>query len=381
MPPQTPPHYKRPVGYLEAFLMGGLSILTYILFILFVEKGGSVQTVAYVAFMLAFVVNYPHFMASYYILYKDNYFKLFTQAKYIWAGVVVPGLLFAAFLSIFLFESRTWMGYMVNIMYFTVGWHYIKQIFGCLVMSNIFKSYFYSAFERQIVLFNLYALWMVSWLPSNLYGSTFNFYGLQYSGFSIAIYLHNLLASIGIQTQIESLGRTLTFLSLACVAVSLLYILYFHVERYITSRKLPHIAGILAFISIYIWYVPIFFHPAYLYVVPFLHSLQYLAFVRLYRMNLEEDSVKDLQSEEIRKRKALHGMLSFIAITAIAGALTFSIIPNLLDKTFGAATFGLGAQAFLMAFILFINIHHYFIDNVIWKKDNELVGKYLLTKA
>lgn len=379
MPPSAPT-YRRPVGYLEAFLMGGLSILTYLCFVLFVEKGASVYEIASFAFALAFIVNYPHFMASYYILYKDNASKLLTTRSYMWAGIIAPGVLLASLISVFVFKEKAWLGYMTNIMFFTVGWHYVKQIFGCLVVSNIFKQYFYGPFERGVILFNLYALWWVSWLPANMYGNTFNYYSLQYTGLNISKYVHDGLQMLGIQTNVYALGKLIIFISFVSVAVSLAYIIFFHISRYVTTKKIPHLAGILAFATIYIWYIPVFSHPSYAYVIPFLHSLQYLAFVRIYRLNLEEDVASSAKNEVEKRRKVITGLSIFTTVTIVLGALVFSIIPNYLDKEFSAVTLGLGAQAYLISFILFINIHHYFIDNVIWKKDNDLVRKYLFGK-
>ena len=36
-----------------------------------------------------------------------------------------------------------------------------------------------------------------------------------------------------------------------------------------------------------------------------------------------------------------------------------------------------GPAVFVFIFVMWINIHHYFIDNVIWRRDNEDVRKYL----
>ena len=35
------------------------------------------------------------------------------------------------------------------------------------------------------------------------------------------------------------------------------------------------------------------------------------------------------------------------------------------------------SAVFVFIFVMWINIHHYFIDNVIWRRDNEDVRKYL----
>jgi hypothetical protein len=37
----------------------------------------------------------------------------------------------------------------------------------------------------------------------------------------------------------------------------------------------------------------------------------------------------------------------------------------------------LGSTLFLFTFWIFINIHHYFLDNVMWRRGNPEVSKYL----
>ncbi len=359
--------------------MGGLSILAYLYFAFFVDKGASVGQIASFAAALAFLVNYPHFMASYYILYKDNAERIFTSITFFWAGVILPLMLFGIFLAIFIFQSGVWLGYMVALMFFTVGWHYVKQIFGCLVVSNVFKTYFYSPFERGIILFNLYSLWWMTWLPGNMFGASYQYYGITYTGLNVSSYLHTFLAKIGIHVDLFSLGKLIMFISIACVAVSLVYIIFFHVARYIEHGTFPHIAGILAFVTLYIWYIPTLSHPSYVYVIPFLHSLQYLAFVRIYRLNAVDEHAATSTNEKERRRKFFLGCTIFIFVTVTLGALLFEVLPKALDAQFGN-TSSLGATAYLVSFILFINIHHYFIDNILWKKDNPLVKKYLFAK-
>ena len=69
--------------------------------------------------------------------------------------------------------------------------------------------------------------------------------------------------------------------------------------------------------------------------------------------------------------------LGYIVVTLILGALFFEFNPKNLDTTYKFSNAAMGASPFLVAFLLFINIHHYFIDNVIWKSANPEVKKHL----
>ena len=67
----------------------------------------------------------------------------------------------------------------------------------------------------------------------------------------------------------------------------------------------------------------------------------------------------------------------FVAIGIALGWLGFIGLPDYLQRALrpDAALWGTPVMAFM--FIIWINIHHYFIDNVIWRKDNEDVRKFL----
>ena len=57
--------------------------------------------------------------------------------------------------------------------------------------------------------------------------------------------------------------------------------------------------------------------------------------------------------------------------------MAFELVPNTMDNTL--RTFNAwGMFFFFTAAMLFINIHHYFIDNVLWRFKDPQVRKYLL---
>ncbi|WP_154320263.1 hypothetical protein [Acinetobacter towneri] len=62
--------------------------------------------------------------------------------------------------------------------------------------------------------------------------------------------------------------------------------------------------------------------------------------------------------------------LRWWGVAFILGALLFEFIPDYLDANF-LINNNLTPHLFLISFIFFINIHHYFIDSVIWKAGNK----------
>jgi len=67
----------------------------------------------------------------------------------------------------------------------------------------------------------------------------------------------------------------------------------------------------------------------------------------------------------------------FIAIGIALGWLGFVGVPAHLDSVVGYSTEVWGPVLFVFIFTIFINVHHYLIDNVIWRKENDEVRKYL----
>ena len=86
--------------------------------------------------------------------------------------------------------------------------------------------------------------------------------------------------------------------------------------------------------------------------------------------------MKSLPGPDARRAWLKH-FVGFALLSLITGALFFEFIPRNLDKLQLLPAELLGSTPFLAVFLLFINIHHYFIDNTIWRSSNETVKKYL----
>jgi len=138
-------------------------------------------------------------------------------------------------------------------------------------------------------------------------------------------------------------------------------------KNYKDRGELPSVNMVVPFLALYVWWLPITRqYEFYFLLTPFFHSLQYLAFV--YKM--EDTRLRGLNHPEIR------GTILAFAIV-LAGWLAFEFVPNEVDTVLG--TFNAWQMFFFFtAAMLFINIHHYFIDNVLWRFKDPEIQKYLL---
>jgi hypothetical protein len=61
----------------------------------------------------------------------------------------------------------------------------------------------------------------------------------------------------------------------------------------------------------------------------------------------------------------------------LVGFSAFELVPSLLDRAFQTEWY-LKTWFFMIAFAVFINVHHFFIDSVVWKFNQDEVRNSLL---
>jgi hypothetical protein len=138
-------------------------------------------------------------------------------------------------------------------------------------------------------------------------------------------------------------------------------------RNYALTGALPTVNMLVPFVAMYVWWIPALRqHEFYFLLVPFFHSLQYLVVVG--------------KLEHARVHASVHREVTLTAIAAlavIAGWLTFDLVPSVLDKWLG--TFDAWHIFFFFtAAMLFINIHHYCLDNALWRFRDPTVRRHLL---
>jgi len=97
------------------------------------------------------------------------------------------------------------------------------------------------------------------------------------------------------------------------------------------------------------------------FVIPALHSIQYLLFVG--KLSHSKDRERVRQGGDSK-------LMLFVSVGAFAGAMSFWGVPFVLDRVVPYDRDVFGSTMFMMMFYVFINVHHYFIDFAIWRKDN-----------
>ena len=330
---------------LDFWLLGGASVLVYLAmsatagFRNWYGVSNQFGNLAVTMSMMSLFVNYPHFLASYRLAYgRGEKFLL----KHWFQTLLVPFVLISFLSCAYVFavepSSRDaceqMLGVGINFMFFTVGWHYSKQTFGCMMVYSAYDRYPLDNVQRQSLRFSLLSLWWYNFANASQMASG-TFWSLKYATWQLPKWVY--------------LGSFYLFQAvLAWVAYRVFYCNWKAGHR-------PSPTFVIPFVAMLLWFAPCFRQPDFFfYVVPFFHSLQYLAFV--YRVERARPSIR----ESAGRATAL------VLGLGLTGWLSFEVVPGNLDMSMNAAaTFGF--SFFLIAFNLFINIHHYFLDNVLWR--------------
>jgi hypothetical protein len=340
--------------------LGGLSLALYP-FLFLLPEAGVAPTLSVTMLVVANFINHPHFAFSYQIFYRGFWRKAFRQGelvlrgRYIVAGIVAP-ILLAAFLLIGLTrDNATLLGLGGNVMALLVGWHYVKQGYGMLMVDAALKRLYFQRGEKRILLINSLTVWLTSWVLVNVTLKTSGLWGIQYYMFDFPPTL--VIIGLGLS------GGT-----------SILTLLVLARRFQANGQSLPW-NGVVAYVaSLYLWLLFVRTNPLWLFVTPALHSLQYLVVVARFEINRERKHDQTLPQVGWRpllallKERCKAQLFQFALLGFILGALGFWGMPHLFDFTLSFDRTIFGATPFLFVFWIFINVHHYFLDNVMWRR-------------
>ncbi|WP_420568952.1 hypothetical protein [Thalassovita sp.] len=360
---------KKPRNYLfnqaiDFLCLGGGSLPFLLLLVLLPPEEYRVYVLAFVLIMTNFINN-PHFIGSYQIFYEEFARKTAPHAalrwRYLIAGVGVPLAMIGFFLWCIVTVNGALMGQAANAMLFLVGWHYVKQGYGILMVESVLKRAFFDDREKLILRYNALTVWLATWMYFNRILYEREIYGLNYFTVAVPEWLF------------------LTMLSLCVIAGTLTVGML--IRKGLNSR-LP-INGLLAYgTSSYVWLLVAYLNPLAAMVIPAFHSLQYLAIVSRYQMNKNEAHPRGdgrLLAGLIRTTPARAATIRFFLFATVFGAAFFYAIPFVLDMTITYREEVFGTTMFLFTIWVFINVHHYFMDNVIWRRDNPEIKEHLFS--
>jgi len=331
--------------FVDALFTGGLSMLVLVPLLVMGRTDVLVLSAGVQAWVGA-LVNMPHFLASYRMVYRTKE----SIRAHPWAAIYVPIILLIGCIAAVVASRWTDIpiSALLTISSTYLAWHYTSQAWGMVATFSYLDGNPFNALERKLVRGSLYILaaWHVVWF--------------FYLGYDHYINLTPLYVGLSILTAV-ALAMGLTGFAL-------------HKRR--TGRIAPLRAWI-PWIAIFVWYAAMarVGLPA-LFIVQIAHALQYLIFP--FRVELN------------RTRRAVGGggggggggaggagggpsqLIALQIMIYLTVLLVGSIVASILLPlgAMAVVTNWLGSrpgQVVGFAISAFFNIHHYFTDGVVWK--------------
>jgi hypothetical protein len=352
------------------FLGGGSIFVLAAFWLLFSDQPR--QAIFPYVLLTAHFVNHPHFAYSYQIFYRRFAHRAFggdfpplLRARYVFAGIAVPAVLALFFAVCVALGDARMIGYAGNLMVFTVGWHYAKQGYGMIIVDSVLKRQFFSQIEKRLLLVNAHTCWILFYVWTNQSVHEENLWGLRYYAFDFPDLMLTGLAAAAIVTSALTIGML--------------------ARKWMTNGGSLPVNGIAAYVaSLYVWLLAIEISPVIIVVaVPAFHSLQYQYVVWRYQLNAQRSRADSgFSPGDTGKHRYVPSLASlrfalFYMVGLALGYAAFWAIPEYLNDTVAYDRDTFGETMFLFIFWIFINVHHYFLDNVIWRAENPETKKHL----
>ncbi|MBI4349144.1 MAG: hypothetical protein HY553_20065 [Elusimicrobia bacterium] len=328
-----------PVDFL---LIGGLSIAAFLYLRLFYsgERTGDILTLA---LQLSWIGNWPHAAATNYRLYRSTE----NIRQYPLTALVIPWVMVAGIAGSFA-SPELFAPAFVKVAILWAPYHFAGQSIGISLIYARRAGFDFGAVGRWALSAFLYGLFVAQAVRYEAGLQRFDHYGLSY-------------ASLGIPERFGTIAGAWVALSglafLACVAL-----------RCRAERRLVPPIVLFPVLTHFVWFVPGARWASFGEFVPFFHGLQYLLIA--WSMQLKEKL--DREGLEPSRGYVLSETGRWGAMNFVVGAALFYGLPELLAR-FGAPlafTTGIIASA--------VQIHHYFVDGVIWKLRQKSVSSPLM---
>lgn len=333
-----PVYFVSPV--VDLLAMGGLSLLC---FPLLVFAPLSDTMVEWGVISLWWVVNWPHFSATSYRLYRsrDN------LEQYPVTAYAIPVLVAVATAASFLSPASVAPSFIKLVVIWSI-YHFGGQTLGLTLLYARRAGIAVGSLERHALQIFLFTTFMarVAWDETGT--GVREYFGIQH-------------ARLGLPAIVGD------GLFVVAVAAGAFFLVRLFASAARAKRDLPPIV-LLPAITYFVWFVP-GRRVAYFYAfVPLFHSIQYLLVA--WAMQLKER----MQTEQIPPSVGyvVRESLRWGAINVVGGALLFFALPRLcsLSGATNAFSFAVVASA--------VQLHHFFVDGVIWKLKNPNVTSPLL---
>ena len=285
-------------------------------------------------------INMPHFMASYRLVYRDRR----TILRHRWASIYMPIILAVAIILALLEAQYSTAGVviLVSIASAYLAWHYTGQVWGMMASYAYLEGTTFDVTERRLVRTSLRILlaWHVTW------------------------FLYTQLRNPGPVRPLYFLISGGTTVAFTLGGTGLL-------RMWRRTGARPPARVLVAWIAIFVWYAVMARDPKAIFWIQIAHALQYLSFPVRVEMNRTNAAAKSSRRHLIE-----HMVLYALVLMGVSIVISLVVPGRAMDAV--ANVFGeQPGKVAPVLLLMFLNIHHYFTDGVMWKISNPDVRKTL----
>ncbi|MBL8799316.1 MAG: hypothetical protein JNM56_35855 [Planctomycetia bacterium] len=348
--PKPPPARPTSLYFVNAWVdfgvIGGISLLVFAYFYFFTD-GKATAAAAMLSGVLLWIGNHPHFSATNYRLYHSRE----NIMQYPITALVIPWVILAGMIASFL-APLVVAPYFVKLFLIWSPYHFSGQSVGISLIYARRAGFFVGKLERFALSSFIFGTFLVQTGRAETYTSGNQIYGIQYPG-------------MGIPTWLVDVFEVWMYLA------GLLFLVL--VARWCgTNRRLLPPIVLLPAATQYVWFVLGSRLEGYQMFVPFFHSFQYLLIA--WSMQLKEKM--DLQHIEPSSGYVVKESFRWGALNFVGGALLFIVFPYV--ASYYGSSAGLTVVMASGITIAAVQLHHFFVDGVIWKLKKKSVSSPLM---
>ncbi|MBI4423841.1 MAG: hypothetical protein HY554_08945 [Elusimicrobia bacterium] len=336
----------QPLYFVNAFvdfaLIGGLSIATFTLLRLF-YTGERTSDIITLSVQLAWICNWPHASATIYRLYGSRE----NVAQYPMTALVIPWVVVAGLAACF-FSPTVVAPCFVKLNAFWSPYHFAGQSLGISLIYARRAGFEFGAAERFALSTFLYSIFVAQAVRFETGWQILDQQGLSYP-------------SLGLPAWLDHAAQ-------AWLLVAGLGLLGVLARRCVRDRRLMPPIILLPVLTHLVWFLPGASWRSFGEFVPFFHGMQYLlvAWSMQLKEKLDREGVAP-SAGYVLSESARWGLLNFLG-----GVALFYGVPRLL------AGFGTPLAFSIAVVSSAVQLHHFFVDGVIWKLRRSAVSSPLM---
>ena len=324
--------------WVDAAAAGGLSIAVYLACLLLRGVDGAPAGLDVMATLSLFVaLNFPHFSATNWRLYRS-----WSNARQFPVTSLGLPVLFVALVAAGLSHPGFVAPALVGLYYLWSPFHYSGQALGITLLYGRRSGFEIGRAERLGLATFVYAAFVNSFAALDRSDADLSFYGIEYPRFGLPAWIGPVTLALVAAGGAMFLGKV--------------------AQRALAARRLPPLALLMPALAHLVWFVVAkrTNTPLFLALVASFHSLQYLLVAWAVQIQERRAETGAPPTREFVLQQSLKWGAGNVGL----GLLLFVALPWVLTR---AVDTGLPTQVVFGIVWAALNVHHFFVDGVIWK--------------